>query len=55
MKVEKYLNSRFWAVYDDAGQLICLAVYKRGAYEVANTIEKLQKALEMLTEALNLD
>lgn len=52
MTVEKYPNSRFWAVYDQAGGLICVAVYKRGANEVARRIEKLQSALERLTEAL---
>jgi hypothetical protein len=25
---------RFWAVYDSAGQLVCLCVYKKGAQEV---------------------
>jgi hypothetical protein len=52
MTVERWPSSRFWAVYDDAGGLICLAVYKRGAFEVVRRIEKLQGALERLTEAL---
>jgi hypothetical protein len=32
MRFEKY--GRFWAVYDEAGILICVTVYKKGAQEV---------------------
>ncbi len=36
--VAKYGQSRFWAVLDDAGQLVCVCVYKRGAGEVARRL-----------------
>ncbi len=29
---------RFWAVHDPAGDLVCLAVYKRGATEVVRRL-----------------
>lgn len=31
---EKYGASRYWAVVDAAGELVCVTVYKRGAKEV---------------------
>jgi hypothetical protein len=31
-------RGRFWAVHDDAGELICICVYKRGALEVARRL-----------------
>ncbi len=37
MRAEK--RGRYWAVYDGAGALVCLAVYKRGAVEVARRLE----------------
>ncbi|MCX5784613.1 MAG: hypothetical protein NTX59_02895 [Elusimicrobia bacterium] len=38
MKIEK--RGRYWAVYADGGELICLAVYKKGAQEVLRRLEK---------------
>jgi len=32
MRIERY--KRFWAVRDEAGELICLCVYRKGANEV---------------------
>jgi len=40
MKVEKYGRTRFWAVYDEQGILICLTVYKKGAQEVVRRLEQ---------------
>ena len=34
MRIEKYGNTRFWALYDETGALICVTVYKKGALEV---------------------
>lgn len=34
MRTEKYKKSRFWAVYDEADNLICLCVYRKGALAV---------------------
>jgi hypothetical protein len=31
-------RGRFWAVHDEAGELICICVYKRGALEVARRL-----------------
>ena len=32
-------HGRNWAVYDDAGALVCLCVYKRGALEVLRRLQ----------------
>lgn len=37
MDIKKY-GGRNWAVYDDFGNLICVAVYKKGALEVLNRL-----------------
>jgi hypothetical protein len=34
MRVARYGNTRYWAVIDTDGTLVCLCVYKRGALEV---------------------
>lgn len=31
-------RGRFWAVHDGAGQLVCLAVYQKGAREVVRRL-----------------
>lgn len=36
--VQKYGNSRFWAVVDAADELVCVTVYKRGAMEVVRRL-----------------
>jgi hypothetical protein len=36
--IAKHGRSRFWAVRDGAGDLICVCVYKRGALEVARRL-----------------
>jgi hypothetical protein len=36
--VSRYGRSRFWAVRDAAGELICVCVYRRGALEVARRL-----------------
>jgi len=43
MRVERYGNSRYWAVRDTDGSLICLCVYKRGALEVLRRLQVQQK------------
>jgi hypothetical protein len=37
-RVEPYGNSRYWQVVDPAGDLVCVAVYKRGAREVVRRL-----------------
>jgi hypothetical protein len=39
MHIEKYRNSRYFAVYDNAGTLICLTVYRKGAVEVLRRLQ----------------
>lgn len=41
MDIKKYGN-RNWAVYDDFGNLICVAVYKKGALEVLNRLSGIE-------------
>jgi hypothetical protein len=36
--IAKHGRSRFWAVRDGDGDLICVCVYKRGALEVARRL-----------------
>ena len=36
--VTKHGHSRFWAVRDPAGELVCICLYKRGAVEVARRL-----------------
>jgi hypothetical protein len=36
--VSRHKRTRFWAVRDAAGDLICVCVYKRGALEVARRL-----------------
>ena len=38
MTIEKW--GRFWAVYDEAKVLVCVAVYKKGALEVIRRLTK---------------
>jgi hypothetical protein len=37
--IEPYRGSRHWAVYDRAGEIVCLTVYKHGAVEVVRRLE----------------
>jgi hypothetical protein len=36
MTIRKY--GRYWAVYDAAGVLVCLTVYRKGALEVVRRL-----------------
>ena len=38
LTVSKHDHSRFWAVRDSAGELVCVCVYKRGAAEVVHRL-----------------
>jgi hypothetical protein len=37
--VARYGNTRHWAVRDPAGELVCVAVYLRGAREAATRLD----------------
>lgn len=39
MKIERYKGGRFWAVYDEEGELVCITVYKKGAQEVTRRLQ----------------
>ena len=39
MSIRKY--GRYWALYDDAGELVCICLYKKGATEVLRRLQQL--------------
>ncbi len=41
LKVAKWKDGRSWAVYDQSGALVVVALYKRGAEEVARRLSAL--------------
>ena len=47
-------RGRFWAVHDGAGQLVCLAVYKKGAREVVRRLSPASVILEASGPAGNM-
>jgi hypothetical protein len=38
MTITRYKRTRFWALYDTAGTLVCVCVYRKGAEEVARRL-----------------
>jgi hypothetical protein len=38
MTIERYGNTRYWAVYASDGILICVCVYRKGAQEVVRQL-----------------
>jgi hypothetical protein len=43
MRMERYGSTRYWAVRERDGSLICLCVYKRGAFEVLRRLQAREK------------
>jgi hypothetical protein len=41
MRIERYRKTRYWAVLDAAGTLVCLCVYRKGAVEVVRRLQTL--------------
>ena len=39
MRIARYGTTRYWAVIDADGTLVCLCVYKRGALEVLRRLQ----------------
>jgi hypothetical protein len=39
MTIRKY-GRRYWALYDDAGELVCVYLYKKGAAEVLRRLQQ---------------
>jgi hypothetical protein len=44
MRIERYRKTRYWAVVDAAGTLVCLCVYRKGAQEVIRRLQALDDA-----------
>ena len=38
MRIAKYGQTRYWAVYDAENVLVCVCLYKRGAQEVVRRL-----------------
>jgi hypothetical protein len=49
MRIEKYGNTRYWAVVDTIGTLVCLCVYRKGAVEVIRCLQALEKGFARTT------
>ncbi len=43
MRVARYGNTRYWAVLDADGTLVCLCVYRKGAQEVVKRLQAREK------------
>jgi len=39
MTITRYRKTRFWALYDEDGELICVTVYRKGAEEVKRRLQ----------------
>jgi hypothetical protein len=39
MSIRKY--GRYWALYDEAGELVCICLYKKGAAEVLRRLQQM--------------
>jgi hypothetical protein len=44
MRIERYRKTRYWAVRDAAGTLVCLCVYRKGAMEVVRRLQGIDAA-----------
>ena len=44
MRIARYGKTRYWAVIDADGALICLCVYRKGAVEVVKRLQALDDA-----------
>ncbi len=43
MRIARYGKTRYWAVIDADGTLVCLCVYRKGAQEVLRRLQALEK------------
>jgi hypothetical protein len=44
MRIERYQNTRYWAVHASDGALICVCVYRKGAQEVVRRLTSQEPA-----------
>lgn len=40
LSITRYRNTRYWALHDDAGALVCVCLYKKGATEVLRRLQQ---------------
>lgn len=50
-RVERWKDGRAWAVYDERGELVCVALYRRGALEVARRLSPQARPAPMVRKA----
>ena len=43
MRIARYQHTRYWAVIDADGTLVCLCVYRKGAQEVLRRLQAREK------------
>jgi hypothetical protein len=43
MRIEPYGQTKYWALLDTEGTLICLCIYRKGAGEVVRRLQAQQK------------
>ncbi len=53
MRVERYRKTRYWAVYEETGELLCVTVYRKGAAAVADRLGLVGALLESQTGSLH--
>ena len=46
MHIEKYGKTRYWALRDTTGELVCLCVYRKGAEAVMRRLQTLDKKVQ---------
>ena len=46
MHIEKYGKTRYWALVDTTGELVCLCVYRKGAEAVLRRLQILDQVLQ---------
>jgi hypothetical protein len=44
MRIERYGKTRYWAVVDTTGTLVCVTLYRKGAAEVVRRLQALALA-----------
>ena len=42
-RIARYQNTRYWAVIETDGTLVCLCVYRKGAQEVLRRLQAREK------------
>ena len=53
MRIERYGNTRYWAVREKNGSLICLCVYRKGAQEVVRRLRRQEPRIKEHSQGRN--